>query len=99
LSRDVQCTIDPDHYLVILKCSNNVLQNIPAEKLLHWLEKINKWAKFQNCTLLVVNPGSNNDKLFSLLMGEYRSLSVWQVSVTRPTVISTILHSGVMKKG
>jgi hypothetical protein len=23
---------------------------------------------------LVVNPGSNNDKLFSLLMGEYRSL-------------------------
>lgn len=39
LSRDVQCTIDPDHYLVILKCANNVLQNIPAEKLLPWLEK------------------------------------------------------------
>ncbi|HDR2737461.1 TPA: cellulose biosynthesis protein BcsE [Enterobacter ludwigii] len=74
LSRDIQCSIDPDHYLVILKCSNNALQNIPAEKLLPWLEKINKWAKFQNCTLLIVNPGSNNDKLFSLLMGEYRSL-------------------------
>ncbi len=74
LSRDVQCTIDPDHHLVILKCANNVLQNIPAEKLLTWLEKINKWTKFQNCTLLIVNPGSNNDKLFSLLMGEYRSL-------------------------
>ena len=43
-------------------------------ELLPWLEKINKWAKFQNCTLLIVNPGSNNDKLFSLLMAEYRSL-------------------------
>ncbi|MFX4314455.1 cellulose biosynthesis protein BcsE, partial [Enterobacter sp. 63] len=74
LPRDIQCTIDPDHYLVVLKCSNNALQNIPAEKLLHWLEKINRWAKNQNCTVLVVNPGSNNDKLFSLLMGEYRSL-------------------------
>ena len=27
LSRDVQCSIDPDHYLVILKCANNVLKN------------------------------------------------------------------------
>ncbi|MCR1001089.1 MAG: cellulose biosynthesis c-di-GMP-binding protein BcsE [Enterobacter cloacae] len=74
LSRDIQCSIDPDHYLLILKCSHNALQNIPAEKLLQWLEKINKWARFQNCTLLIINPGSNNDKLFSLLMGEYRSL-------------------------
>jgi hypothetical protein len=47
LPRDIQCTIDPDHYLVILKCSNNALQNIPAEKLLHWLEKINRWAKIK----------------------------------------------------
>ena len=75
MTRDVQCSIDPDHYLLILKCSNNALQNIPVEKLLHWLEKINKWAKFQNCTLLVINPGSNNDKLVSLLMSQYRSLS------------------------
>lgn len=74
LSRDIQCSIDPDHYLLILKCSGNALHNIPTEKLLRWLEKINKWAKFHNCTLLVVNPGSNNDKLFSLLMSEYRSL-------------------------
>ncbi|MEG5550993.1 cellulose biosynthesis c-di-GMP-binding protein BcsE [Enterobacter wuhouensis] len=74
LTHDIQCSIDPDHYLVILKCANNALQNIPTEKLLRWLEKINKWARFQNCTLLVVYPGSNNDKLFSLLMGEYRSL-------------------------
>lgn len=74
LTRDIQCSVDPDHYLVILKCSNNTLQNIAAEKLLRWLEKINKWAKNQNCTVLVINPGSNNDKLFSLLMTEYRSL-------------------------
>ncbi|HDR2794714.1 MULTISPECIES: cellulose biosynthesis c-di-GMP-binding protein BcsE [Enterobacter] len=74
LPHDIQCTLDPDHYLVILKCSSNALQNIPTDKLLHWLEKINRWAKNQKCTVLVVNPGSNNDKLFSLLMGEYRSL-------------------------
>ncbi|WP_368544117.1 cellulose biosynthesis c-di-GMP-binding protein BcsE [Enterobacter soli] len=74
LPRDIQCTIDPDNYLVILKCSNNALQNISNEKLLHWLQKINKWAKNQNCTVLVINPCTNNDKLFSLLMTEYRSL-------------------------
>lgn len=74
LTRDIQCSIDPDHYFLILKCSNNTLQNIPAEKLLKWLARTNKWATNHNCTLLVVNPGSNNDKLFSLLMGEYRSL-------------------------
>jgi cellulose biosynthesis protein BcsE len=56
-------------------------------------------GKNQNCTVLVVNPGSNNDKLFSLLMGNIVLFSVWQVSVTRPTVFFTILLSGVMKKG
>jgi cellulose biosynthesis protein BcsE len=74
LTRDIKCSLDPERYLVILKCSNNALQNIPTEKLLRWLEKINKWTKLHNCTVLVVNPGSNNDKLFSLLMAEYRSL-------------------------
>ena len=48
LSRDIQCSINPDRFLLILKCSHNALQNIPTEKLLQWLEKINKWAKFQN---------------------------------------------------
>ena len=46
LSRDIQCSINPDRFLLILKCSHNALQNIPTEKLLQWLEKINKWAKF-----------------------------------------------------
>jgi hypothetical protein len=47
---------------------------------------------------LVVNPGSNNDKLFSLLMGEYRSLFGLASIRDQAAVISTILHSGVMKK-
>ena len=38
-TRDIQCSIVPEHYLLILKCSNNGLQNIPSEKLLKWLEK------------------------------------------------------------
>ncbi|QLR45174.1 cellulose biosynthesis protein BcsE [Enterobacter sp. RHBSTW-00994] len=74
LPRDIQCSIDPDHYLVVLKCATNTWQNISAENLRRWLEKINKWARNQNCTLLVINPGNNNDKQFSFLMGEYRSL-------------------------
>ena len=74
LPRDIQCSIDPDHYLIVLKCANNAWLNIPVEKLRDWLEKMNKWARFYNCTLLVLSPGTNNDKQFSLLMGEYRSL-------------------------
>jgi hypothetical protein len=42
LSRDVQCSIDPDHYLVILKCANNVLQNIPLKNCCPgWKKSIN----------------------------------------------------------
>jgi len=74
LPRDIQCSIDPDHYLIILKCANNAWSNIPVEKLRLWLEKMNKWARFYHCTLLVISPGTNNDKQFSLLMGEYRYL-------------------------
>ncbi|HIE5390105.1 TPA: cellulose biosynthesis c-di-GMP-binding protein BcsE [Enterobacter cancerogenus] len=72
--REIDCSIDPDHYLLILKCANNALQNISSEKLLNYLEKLHKWTKNRKCTVLVINPGSNNDKLFSLLMTEYRSL-------------------------
>ncbi|MDY1038180.1 cellulose biosynthesis c-di-GMP-binding protein BcsE [Lelliottia sp. CFBP8978] len=74
LPRDIQCSIDLRHYLVVLKCANNAWQNIAIENLQRWLEKTNKWARAQNCTLLVVNPGINNDKQFSFLMSEYRSL-------------------------
>lgn len=74
LPRDIQCNLDPDHYLIVLKCTNNAWLNIPVDKLRGWLEKMNKWARFYNCTLLVLSPGTNNDKQFSLLMGEYRSL-------------------------
>ncbi|MCI1896927.1 MAG: cellulose biosynthesis protein BcsE [Enterobacter sp.] len=74
LPRDIQCSIVPERYLVLLKCSINAWQNISIEKTRRWLEKINKWARDQNCTLLVISPGNNNDKQFSFLMSEYRSL-------------------------
>ncbi|MGG5839837.1 cellulose biosynthesis c-di-GMP-binding protein BcsE [Huaxiibacter chinensis] len=74
LPRDIQCSIDPEHYLVVLKCANNAWQNISVENLRSWLEKVNKWARVQKCTLLVISPGTNNDKQFSFLMSEYRSL-------------------------
>lgn len=99
LPRDIQCSIDPEHYLVLLKCTNNFWQNISSEKLRLWLEKINKWVRVQNCTLLVISPGSNNDKQFSFLMSEYRSLFGLPASAISPIAIFTILLSGVTKKG
>lgn len=35
---------------------------------------MNKWSRLNHCSLLVINPGNNNDKQFSLLLEEYRSL-------------------------
>lgn len=74
LTRDLQCSIDPHNYLFILVCANNAWQNIPAERLRSWLDKMNKWSRLNHCSLLVINPGNNNDKQFSLLLEEYRSL-------------------------
>ncbi|AVE57810.1 MULTISPECIES: cellulose biosynthesis c-di-GMP-binding protein BcsE [Citrobacter] len=74
LPRDLLCSVDPTHYFFILLCANNAWQNISGERLHQWLEKMNKWTRFHHCSLLVINPGNNNDKQFSLLMGEYRSL-------------------------
>ena len=74
MPRDLLCSVDPHNYLFILVCANNAWQNIPAERLRLWLEKMNKWSRFHQCSLLIFNPGNNNDKQFSLLMEEYRSL-------------------------
>lgn len=74
LSRDLLCSIDPTNYLIILVCANNAWQNISAPRLRKWLDKMNTWTRSRRCSLLVINPGNNNDKQFSLLIEEYRSL-------------------------
>lgn len=73
-TRDLLCSIEPQKYLLILLCENNAWQNIPAPKLRKWLERTQAWTKYHNCSLLVINPGNNNDKQSSILMSEYRSL-------------------------
>jgi len=75
MRRDLLCTLDPKDYLVILLCSHNTWGNIPSAKLQHWLNKTQQWAKYHQCTLLILNPGINADTQTSLLLGEYRSLS------------------------
>lgn len=75
LRRDLLCTLEPNNYFVVLLCSHNAWKNIPAEKLLNWIRKSQKWAKYYHCTLLVLSPGNNADAQTSLLLGEYRSLS------------------------
>ena len=74
LARDLQCSIDPHNYLFILVCANNAWQNIPAERLRSWLDKMNKWSRLNHCSLLVINPGNNNDKQGSVLLYLYLSL-------------------------
>ncbi|WP_146050947.1 cellulose biosynthesis c-di-GMP-binding protein BcsE [Citrobacter amalonaticus] len=74
LPRDLTCSVDPDNYLFILICANNAWQNIPSERLRQWLDNMSRWARYHQCTLLVMNPGNNNDKQFTLLMEEHRSL-------------------------
>lgn len=75
MRRDLLCTLQPNNYFIILVCSHNAWKNIPAEKLLDWVKKSQKWAKYYHCTLLVLNPGNNADAQISLLLGAYRSLS------------------------
>lgn len=59
---------------------------------------MNKWSRLNHCSLLVINPGNNNDKQFSLLLEEYRSLLVLPVCVFRATNICWILPSGATKR-
>lgn len=73
-TRDLLCSFEPENYLLILLGENNAWQNISAPDLQHWLERTHAWAKYHKCSLLVINPGSNNDKQSSILMSEYRSL-------------------------
>ena len=75
MRRDLLCTLEPNNYFIILVCSHNAWKNIHTDKLLDWVKKSQKWAKYYHCTLLVLSPGNNADAQTSLLLGAYRSLS------------------------
>ncbi|BBR56899.1 cellulose biosynthesis protein BcsE [Klebsiella sp. WP4-W18-ESBL-05] len=75
MRRDLLCTLEPKDYFVILLCSHNAWEDISGEKLIDWINKSQRWAKYYHCTLLVLNPGNNADALTSLLLGGYGSLS------------------------
>lgn len=75
MRRDLLCSLEPTNYFVILLCSHNAWGNIPSAKIQNWLSKSQQWAKYHQCTLLILNPGINADAQTSLLLGEYRSLS------------------------
>nr|WP_318383486.1 cellulose biosynthesis c-di-GMP-binding protein BcsE [uncultured Enterobacter sp.] len=74
LTGDLLCSVDPHHHLFIVLCASDAWQNISNDNLRTWLQNIHNWSKYHNCALLVINPGNNNDKQFSFLMAEYRSL-------------------------
>ncbi|WP_318389235.1 cellulose biosynthesis c-di-GMP-binding protein BcsE [Enterobacter sp.] len=74
LTQDLLCSVDPQHYLFIILCDSNSWQNISNDHLRKWINEIYSWSKYHYCTMLVINPSANNDKQFSFLMTEYRSL-------------------------
>lgn len=75
LHRDILCSMEPGNYLFILLCTENSWQNIKTEELLHWVEKSNRWAKYHNCSLMVLNSANDTDKQLSPLLRQYRALS------------------------
>ncbi|AMQ60248.1 TPA: cellulose biosynthesis protein BcsE [Klebsiella aerogenes] len=75
LHRDLLCSVDPGNYLFILLCTENSWQNIKTEELLHWVEKSNRWAKYHNCSLMILNSANDTDKQLSPLLRQYRALS------------------------
>lgn len=75
LATDIMCSINPEHYLLVLLGAENFWQNITPKVLRNWLHKISKWCQIYNCTLLVVNPGNKTDAQFSFLVDAHRSLS------------------------
>lgn len=75
LTHDLSRHINPDHFFIILLLSNSTFENILADELRRWLSKTAEWAKEHSATLLVINSGINIDRLTSLLVSEYQSLS------------------------
>ncbi len=99
LTRDLQCSIDPHNYLFILVCANNAWQNIPAERLRSWLDKMNKWSRLNHCSLLVINPEIITINNFHCCLRNTVHFLVLPVCVFRVTNICWILPSGATKKG
>lgn len=99
LARDLQCSIDPHNYLFILVCANNAWQNIPAERLRSWLDKMNKWSRLNHCSLLVINSEIITINNFHCYLRNTVHFLVLPVCVFRATNICWILLSGATKKG
>lgn len=98
LHRDLLCSMEPGNYLFILLCTENSWQNIKTEELLHWVEKSNRWAKYHNCSLMILNSANDTDKQLSPLLRQYRALSGWRAFVIRAIAIYLISHGGAVRK-
>lgn len=75
LRRDLLCSINPTHSLIILALSDNAWENISSEDLRHWLKSLQKWTQLYRCSLLVLNCGNKVDKQRSLLVSEHQNLN------------------------
>lgn len=75
LTEDLLCSLDPRHYLVIILCGENSLYNISAAHLSHWVKRTNAWAKYHQCTLLLLSPCLDPDPHISALANQYAALS------------------------
>ncbi len=75
ITDDLTCNIAPENYLIIIVNDENMWGNIPGDNLKLWLKNTSNWAKEQQCTVLVINPGSGIDHTTSAAISEYQSLA------------------------
>lgn len=73
-SRDLSSRIKAKHRFFIFINANQYWQNISPEQLRDWIKNTSAWAKYNECTLLIVNPGNNSDKQFIQLINAHRYL-------------------------
>ncbi|UYU32096.1 cellulose biosynthesis protein BcsE [Siccibacter colletis] len=73
-TRDLMSSIDPRHFLILVITPTNYWQNISSAQIHNWLKKTSSWTKENNCTVMIINPGNNSDKQYSMLISEHRYL-------------------------
>jgi hypothetical protein len=74
MHRDLLCSLDPGNYFLFCYALK-MPGKIKSEKIIAWVEKSHRWAKYHKCSLLILNSDNDIDKQLSPLLREYRSLS------------------------
>ena len=75
LRRDLLCSLNPNHYLLIFLTTENTWKNLSSAQLKTWLNKNQRWTSGHQCTLLILNCGPDADIQQGILFNQHQSLS------------------------